>query len=94
MQRSSRRATKDVGYGDNIFQKPSYWIFPVADDPKDRCRETVSLLRLRPTSILRNLRSPPHGKHKLAWLSTSSELHTMVLLPGCPPQAPTPSTNR
>jgi hypothetical protein len=90
---SSRRATKVLGTG--IFTKnPPYCLFPAADDPKDLRRQTVPLLRLRPSSILRILQSPPQGRHKLTEMSASSELHTMVLLPGCPPPSPTPSSHR
>jgi hypothetical protein len=81
--------------GTGIFSKnPPYRVFPAADDPKDLRRHIVPLLRLRPSSILRSLQSPPQGRHELTWLSGASELHTLLLLPGCPPLAPTPSSHR
>jgi hypothetical protein len=36
--------------------------FPVADDPKDLRRQTVPLLRLRPSSIMRSLQASPPGE--------------------------------
>jgi hypothetical protein len=57
-------------------------------------RQSVPLLRLRPSSLLRSLQTPPHGRHKLTRLSAASELYTMMLLPGCPPPDPTPSSHR
>jgi hypothetical protein len=50
---------KVLGIG--IFSKnPPYRVFP-ADDPKDLRRQTVPLLMMRPSSILRSLQSPPMG---------------------------------
>jgi hypothetical protein len=66
-----------------VSNNPPYRVFPAADDPKDLRRHTVSLLRLRPSSNLRNLQSRPLGTHKLIiGLSAASERHTMVMLPG------------
>jgi hypothetical protein len=82
--------------GTGIFSKnPPYRVFPAADDPKDLRYQIVPLLRLRPSSILRSLQSPPQGRLKnLTGLSATSELHTLVLHPGCPPPTPTPSSHR
>jgi hypothetical protein len=56
---------KMVGTG--IFPKiPLYWAFPATVDPKDRRRQTVPLLRLRPTSVLRSFRPCPEGDLKLS----------------------------
>jgi hypothetical protein len=44
-----------------ISKTPPYRVFPAANAPKDLRRHTVSLLRLRPASILRSLQSRPHG---------------------------------
>jgi hypothetical protein len=39
--------------GTGIFSKsPAHRIFPAADDPHDLRRQTVPLLRLRPSAIL------------------------------------------
>jgi hypothetical protein len=84
---------KMVGAG--IFSKITpYRVIPAADDPKDCRRHTVSILRLRLSSILRSLQSPPKGRDKLTWLSVAGELNTLVMLPGFPPPAPTPSSHR
>jgi hypothetical protein len=81
-QGSSRRTTKDVGYG-NIFQIPPVPGF------------SVPLLRPRPTSVLRSFRPRPHGRLKtVAGLAAASERRALALLPGCPPPAPTPSSYR
>jgi hypothetical protein len=81
--------------GTGIFSKnPPYRVFPAADDPKDLRRQTVPLLRLRPSSILRSLQSPPKGRHELTGLSATSELHTLVLLGGCPPPTAIPPSHR
>jgi hypothetical protein len=90
-----RVAAPQNNVGTGIFSKnPPYRVFPAVDDPKDLRRQTVWLLRLRSAPILRSHQSRPKGKHKLTWLSAASERHTMVLLPGCPPPAPTPSSHR
>jgi hypothetical protein len=76
-------------------KNPTYRVFPAACDPKDRRRQTVPLLRLRPTSIMRSIRPHPHGRPKaLAGLATASERRALALLPSCPPPAPTPSSVR
>jgi hypothetical protein len=91
---SSARSSKDCGYG-NIFKNPPYRVFPAAGDPKDRPRQTVPLLRLRPTSVLRSIKPRPQGRLKaLAWQAIASERRALALLPSCPPPAPTPSSLR
>jgi hypothetical protein len=56
---------KMVGTG--IFSKsPPYRAFPAAGDPKHRRRQTVPLLRLRPTSVMRSIKPRPHGNLKLS----------------------------
>jgi hypothetical protein len=92
---SSRRSSKDGGYG-NIFPKnPPYRVFPAAGDPMDRRRQTARLLRLRPTSVLRSFQPRPHGRLKtLAGRAVARERRALALLPSCPPPAPTPSSHR
>jgi hypothetical protein len=81
--------------GSGIFSKnPPYRVIPAADDPKDLRRQTVTLPRLRLSSIMRSLQSPPQGMHKLTGLSPASELHTVVMLLGYPPTTLTPSSHR
>jgi hypothetical protein len=80
-QGSSRRSSKDDGYG-NFSKNPPYRVFPAAGDPKDRRRHTVPLLRLRPTSVLRSIRPRPQERPKaLAGLATASERRALALLP-------------
>jgi hypothetical protein len=52
--------------GTGIFSRnPPYRAFPAAGDPRDRRRQTVPPLRLRP-SVLRSIRPRPHGDLKLS----------------------------
>jgi hypothetical protein len=91
---SSRRTIKDGGHG-NFSKEPPYHAFPAAGDPKDRRRQTVPLLRLRPTSIMRSIRPRLQGRLKaLEGLATASERRALALLPICPPLVPTPSSLR
>jgi hypothetical protein len=64
-------------------------------DPKDRRRQTVPLLRLRPTSALRSFEPRLQGRLKtLAGLAAASERRALALLPICPLPPPTPSSHR
>jgi hypothetical protein len=86
---------KMVGTGIFSKKKTPYRVFPAAGDPKDRRRQTVPPLRLRPTSVMRSIRPSPQGRLKtLARLATTSERHALALLPRCSPPAPTPSSHR
>jgi hypothetical protein len=56
---------KMVGTG--IFSKnPPYRAFPAAGDRKDRRRQTVPRLRLRPSSVMRCIMPRPQGDLKLS----------------------------
>jgi hypothetical protein len=49
--------------GTEIYiRKPSEWVFPVADNHVDLRRQTVSLLRVRPSTGLRSFSLRPHGR--------------------------------
>jgi hypothetical protein len=50
---------KMLGTGIYFSKSPPYRFFPAAVDPKDRRRQTVPLLRPRPTSDLRSFRPLP-----------------------------------
>jgi hypothetical protein len=86
---------KMLGTGIYFQKKPSYRGFLAAGHPEDRRRQTVPLLRLRPTSVLRSFSPRPQGRLKtLARLAAASERRALALLPSCPPPAPTPSSHR
>jgi hypothetical protein len=79
---------KMVGTG-IFFQNPPYRVFQAADDHEDLRRQTMPLLRLRPSSIMRSLEPRPQV------LATASERRALPLLPRCPPliQHPRPTVD-
>jgi hypothetical protein len=85
-QGSSRRSSKHGGYGNILPKKPPNRVFPAAGDSKDRRRETVPLLRLRHTSVMRSITPRPHGRRKLS--------HGWRLLASAVPQHCFPAVRR
>jgi hypothetical protein len=47
-----------------LFKNPPYRVSLAAVDPMEPCRQTVSLYRLRPSSVLRSFEPHPHGRLK------------------------------
>jgi hypothetical protein len=58
---SRRRSSKGVGYGNILAENPPDRFFPVVVDHVHLRRHTMSLLRLRPSSGLRNVLPRPKG---------------------------------
>jgi hypothetical protein len=71
--------------GTGLFsQKTPYRVFPAAGGHEDLRRQTLPLLRLRPTFVLRSFEPRTQGRLRTR----------RALLPRCPPQVPTPSSHR
>jgi hypothetical protein len=49
---------------DYFSEKPPYQVLPAVDDLEDLRRQTVPLLRLRPSSIMRSFEPRPQGRRK------------------------------